>query len=106
MSLPTEMKPARISLQTQRLALRRLLAEQREIIAFQLTPHYRLQQSNSAMGLTYPRSLTMRLLSQNPAPALKLIVGVATWLLGARVANVLREGMQFLKMVRTGATLG
>ena len=105
MSLPTEMKPARISLQKQRLALRRLLAEQREIIAFQLTPRSRLEQSNSAKGLAYPRSLTMRWLSQNPAPALKLIFGIATWLLGARVAGAVHDGMQFIKMLRTGATL-
>ena len=105
MSITMDIKPIQKSLQEQRLELRRMLAEQREIIAFQLTPRYRLQQSNSATGLTYPRSLTMRWLSQNPAPALKLVIGIATWLLGARVAGAVREGMQFIKTLRTGATL-
>jgi hypothetical protein len=95
-------KPAIASLQGRRLELRRLLAEQREIIAFQLAPNHRLRQP---VGLAYPRSMTMRLLTQNPAPALKLIIGVATWLLGARVARAVHDGMQFLKMLRTGATL-
>ena len=105
MSLPTEVKPIQKSLQEQRLALRRMLAEQREIIAFQLTPRYRLQQSNAGTALAYPRSLTMRWLSQNPAPAVKLMLGIATWLLGARVAGAVHDGMKFIKMLRTGATL-
>lgn len=105
MSLPVTISPAPKPLQEQRLELRRMLAEQREIIAFQLTPRYRLEHSNSGTAQAYPRSLTMRWLSQNPAPALKLILGIATWLLGARVAGAVRDGMQLIKTLRTGATL-
>lgn len=93
------------SLQEQRLSLRRQLADQREIIAIRLTPGNQLQHTNTSSSLTYPRSLTMRLLTQNPAPVIKVVVGVLTWLLGKRFAGVLQEGMQFVKMVRTGATL-
>ena len=109
MSLPAEIgaeiKPVILSLLEQRLALRRQLADQREIIAFRLTPGNQLQHSSTQSGLSYPRSLTMRLLRQNPAPVVKLVVGIATWLLGKRFSGVLQEGVQFLKMVRTGATL-
>ena len=100
-----EIKPVIVTLQEQRLALRRQLADQREIIAFRLTPGNQLQQSETGRSLSYPRSLTMRLLSQNPAPVIKLAIGIATWLLGKRFSGVLQEGVQFLKMVRTGATL-
>ena len=112
MSLPAQLSPnlegktlvkPEISLQEQRLQIRRQLAEQREIIAFRLTPSNQVRLS--ASDAIYPRSLTMRLLTRNPAPVLKLAIGVATWLLGARISGVLHEGMQFLKMVRTGATL-
>ena len=109
MSLPVEIKAEPTSeprtLQEQRLGLRRQLAEQREIIAFQLTPSHQLRQSGTGRDLSYPRSLTMRLLTRNPAPVLKIAIGVATWLLGNRVSGMLQEGMQFIKMLRTGATL-
>ncbi len=106
MSLAAEIKSEPKSLLEQRLGLRRQLAEQREIIAFQLTPSYQLRQSSvSGKDLTYPRSLTMRLLTRNPAPVIKLAIGVATWLLGKRVSGMLQEGMQFIKILRTGATL-
>lgn len=93
------------SLQEQRLQLRRKIAEQREVIAFQLTPSYKLPHAESGMSVVHPRSLTMRLLRQNPAPILKLAIGAASWLFGPRASKMLNEGMQFLKMVRTGATL-
>lgn len=106
MSLPaesvTETKPVIFSLQEQRLALRRQLANQREIIA-RLIPSNQLQHSSTGGGSSYPRSLTMRLLRQNPAPVIKLAIGIATWLLGERFYGVFQEGVQFLKMVRTGA---
>ncbi len=94
-----------LSLEAQRLALRRQLAEQRELIAYRLAPNSQLRLSASGQNAAYPRSMTMRLLIRNPAPAIKLAIGVATWLLGARLSGVLHEGMQFIKMVRAGATL-
>ena len=103
----SEIKAVTPSLEDQRLALRRQLADQREVIAFRLTPGNQLQRADTdnSTSLTYPRSLTMRLLRQNPEPVIKLAVGLVTWLLGKRFSGVLQEGMQFLKMVRMGATL-
>ncbi len=104
-----------LSLLEQRLALRRQMSEQREVIALQLTPARldadrlvsgsQLRQSAFGRNSVYPRSLTMRWLTQNPAPLIKLATSAATWLLGARYSGILKDGMQFLKMVRAGATL-
>lgn len=104
MNLPEKITAPAQSLREQRLELRRRLREQREIIAFKLTPHRELGHSATGTNLVYPRSLTMRLLRHNPAPVIKLAIGAASWLFGARVSNMLQDGMQFLKMVRTGAT--
>jgi len=114
---PVEVKPSQVkaldvkaggssalpSLLEQRLALRRQLADQREIIAFRLTPGSQLRLNASAQGMSYPRSLTMRLLTKNPAPVIKLAIGVATWLIGKRLSGALHEGMRFIKMLRTEA---
>ena len=116
MSVTIESKPAvgkeniedaaaELSLEEQRLVLRRQLAEQRELIAYRLTPNSQLRLSASGQNAAFPRSMTMRLLTRNPAPVIKLAIGVATWLLGARFSGVLLEGMQFIKMIRAGATL-
>ena len=106
-----------ISLLEKRLALRRQIAEQRAVIVLRLTPaglgSGPLIQSNLVGNLlsafaprsTYPRSQTMRWLLENPATVTKLANRAATWLLGARYAGVLQDGVQFLQMVRAGATL-
>ena len=110
-----------LSLVEKRLALRRQIAEQRAVIALRLTPARLGDDSpvknNLAGNLvsnlvgafaprsTYPRSLTMRWLLQNPATVTKLTERAATWLLGARYSGVLKDSMQFVKMVRAGATL-
>ena len=111
-----------LSLVEKRLALRRQIAEQRAVIVLRLTPA-RLGSDplvqgslvgNSLVGnllgafaprSTYPRSLTMRWLLKNPATVTKLTERATTWLLGARYSGVLKDSMQFLKMVRAGATL-
>jgi hypothetical protein len=62
-----------ISLVEQRQSLRRQLQAQRQVIAQQLGPE-------SAMHGSYPRSRTMRFLTQQPALVIRLLVGVATLL--------------------------
>ncbi len=106
-----------LSLVEKRLALRRQLAEQRAVIVLRLTPaglgSEPLVQANLVGNLlgafapssTYPRSLTMRWLLKNPATITKLTNRAATWLLGERYSGVLKDSLQFLKMVRVGATL-
>ena len=106
-----------LSLVEKRLALRRQIAEQRAVIVLRLTPARLgsdpLVQDDLVGNLlgafaprsTYPRSLTMRWLLKNPATVTKLTERATTWLLGARYSGVLKDSMQFLKMVRAGATL-
>ncbi len=98
-------KPPVLSLLEQRLALRQQLEDQREIIAFRLTPGNKLRLKGPDESASYPRSLTMRLLTKNPAPVIKLAIGVATWLIGSRLSGALHEGVRFIKMLRSEATL-
>ena len=65
---------AAISLFEQRQSLRRRLQAQRQLIAQQLG-------SESGMNGSYPRSRTMRFLTQQPALTLRLLVGLATLLM-------------------------
>lgn len=58
-----------ISLLEQRQSLSRQLQAQRQVIARRLEP-------DSAMN-GYPRSRTMRFLTRQPAPLIRLILGVA-----------------------------
>ena len=60
-----------ISLVEQRESLCRRLQAQRQVIARQLGPE-------SAMNGNYPRSRTMRFLTQQPAPIIRLLVSLAT----------------------------
>jgi hypothetical protein len=57
----------------QRQNLRRRLQAQRQVIAQQLG-------QESAMNGSYPRSRTVRFLTQQPAPIIRLLVGLATLL--------------------------
>jgi hypothetical protein len=57
----------------QRLSLRRRLQAQRRVIAQQLG-------QQSGMNGSYPRSRTMRFLTQQPALSIRLLVGLATLL--------------------------
>jgi len=59
------------SLVERRQSLRRRLQTQREVIALQLGPE-------SGMKGSYPRSRTMRFLTQRPALIIRLLVGLAT----------------------------
>jgi len=61
------------SLVEQRQSLRRRLQAQRQVIAQQLA-------QESGMNAGYPRSRTMRFLTQRPALVIRLLVGVATLL--------------------------
>lgn len=65
--------PTAISLTEQRQSLCRQLQAQRRVIAERLGPE-------SAMNGSYPRSRTMRFLTQQPALIIRLLVGVATLL--------------------------
>ena len=60
-----------ISLLEQRQSLRLQLQAQRQLIARQLGP-------DSAVSRSYPRSRTMRFLTQRPALILRVLVGLAT----------------------------
>jgi hypothetical protein len=57
----------------QRLSLRRRLQAQRQVIAQQLG-------QESGMNGSYPRSRTMRFMTQQPALIIRLLVGLATLL--------------------------
>jgi hypothetical protein len=59
-----------IPLVEQRLSLRRRLQAQRQVIAQQLG-------QESGMNGNYPRSRTMRFLTQQPALIIRLLVGLA-----------------------------
>jgi hypothetical protein len=61
------------SLVEQRQGLRRQLQAQRQVIAQQLG-------QESGMNAGYPRSRTMRFLTQRPALIIRLLVGLATLL--------------------------
>jgi hypothetical protein len=65
--------PTAISLIEQRRSLCRRLQAQRRVIAERLGPQ-------SPMNGSYPRSRTMRFLTQQPALIIRLLVGLATLL--------------------------
>lgn len=58
----------------QRQSLRRRLQAQRQVIALRLGPEY-------GMHGSYPRSRTLRFLTQQPALTIRLLVGLATVLM-------------------------
>lgn len=62
-----------LSLIEQRQSLRERLQAQRQVIAEQLGPE-------SAMPGSYPRSRTMRFLTQQPALIIRLLIGLASLL--------------------------
>jgi hypothetical protein len=87
------------SLEQQRLAVRQQLAQQREVIASRLSPGAELLPALARPS--FPRSLTMRLLMHNPAPALKLVLGLTTLVIGARASSAIRAGVQVFNLVRS-----
>jgi hypothetical protein len=61
------------SLAEKRRSLLRRLQAQRQVIALQLGP-------GSGMNSSYPRSRTMRFLTERPALIIRLLIGLATLL--------------------------
>jgi len=91
----------KISLLEQRLACRALLAKQRQVIAHQIRPKLALTHQE-ASNSQYPRSATMRFLTQNPAPALGIFLRLATMVVGMRASGAINAGLQTYKMFKAG----
>ena len=79
------------SLVEQRETLQRKMQTQRGQIAQRLTP---------GDSRNYPRSMTMRFLTQQPALATKMAVGLATLVLGARYFKNVTTALTVARMVR------
>lgn len=82
------------ALTEQRETLRLHLHAQRRRIEMQLSPHN---------GHGYPRSMTMRFLTQQPALAAKFFVGLATLLMGARFLKSVTTAVTVAQLVRSAA---
>ena len=82
------------SLAAQRLALRSQLVEQRQRISHVLGP---APESNNV----FPRSMTMRLITQNPDVALKVVSQVGMLLFGSRIFRSLNNALAVSKVVRS-----
>jgi aryl-alcohol dehydrogenase-like predicted oxidoreductase len=83
----------KLTLVEQRNRLRAELHEQREIIARQLEPA-----ATTHNG--YPRSMTMRFLTQHSVLAGSLFTGATSLLLGARYIKSLTAALTMFKLVR------
>jgi hypothetical protein len=81
-----------VSLFEQRQTLRLRLQEQRQLIAYRLGP------APATSG--YPRSITMRLLTQRPDVAVKLLSGLAKLLVGTRFFKVATTALAVASIVR------
>lgn len=86
-----------LSFDQQRQALRRQMLAQRQLINYQLGPPAR------AINSGYPRSATMRFLTQRPALVSKLLAEAAALLLGARFLKSMSGAISFAKFVRSTA---
>lgn len=75
--------------------LRRLLQRQRLLIAQQLGPTPRTANSG------YPRSMTMRFLIRRSDLVARLLVELATLLIGARFMKSINAAMNFSRIART-----
>lgn len=79
------------------------LVEQRETLQRQM----QAQRSRIAQRLTaggpraYPRSITLRFLTQQPALATQLLVGLATLVLGARFFKTVTTALTVARLVRS-----
>ncbi len=82
------------SLAAQRLALRSQLVEQRQRISNVLGP---APEANNE----FPRSITMRLITQNPDVALKVVSQVGMLLFGSRIFRSLNNALAVSKVVRS-----
>lgn len=83
-----------VPLVEQRQALRRRLQAQRQQIAHLLAPA-------PGIGSAYPRSMTMRLLSQRPLLAAGLLAELAILLIGPRHFRSLSMALALVRVVRS-----
>jgi hypothetical protein len=84
------------SLIEQSQALRQQLRVQRKLIKQQLNPV-------SSMNNSYPRSMTMRFITQRPALVAGVVTEVATLLLGARLLKSVVAALSVARIVRSSA---
>lgn len=89
--------PTSLARQEQRQALRRRLFLQRLRIGHLLTPQV-------AADNQFPRSMTMRLLTQRPAVAMRLASQAALILFGPRFLSTLSGALLLAKLLRSTAT--
>ncbi len=82
------------SLLEQRRKLRDRLVVQRKVIAQQLDP-------TSGVDGVYPRSMTMRFLTQHSTLAGSVFAGAATLLVGARYFKSMATTLTMFKVVRS-----
>jgi hypothetical protein len=87
------MSAVKLTLVEQRTLLRQELHEQRKIIARQLEP---ADETHSG----YPRSMTMRFLTQHSLLAGSLFTGAASLLVGARYFKSITAALTMFKIVR------
>lgn len=85
------------SLAAQRESLREQLHTQRRLIAQHITP------ATTASRSRYPRSRTMRLLTQRPALMGRLLAGLGTLLVGARFVGSVTAALALVKMLRAAS---
>ena len=82
----------------QRQILRRRLQAQRSVIAHQLV-------AGVAVDNSYPRSMTMRFLTQRPALAGRLLTGAATLLVGRRLLRTLTVALAVAGIARAASAI-
>ena len=80
----------------QRLILRQQLLAQRQVIA------EKMGQPSSPKD-SYPRSMTMRFLTERPALTVNLLTGLATLLVGRRLFKTISAALVVAKMVQSVA---
>ena len=80
----------------QRLILRQQLLAQRQVIAEKMG-----QASSPKNG--YPRSMTMRFLTERPALIVNLLTGLATLLVGRRLIKTISAALIVAKIVQSVA---
>ena len=86
------------NLAAQRLALRRQMAQQRLRISLLAAPETAI---NKEAHKPLPRSITMRLITQHPTGAVKVVSQIALLLFGTRTVRSLNSLMILSKLVRS-----
>lgn len=88
--------PTHASLDEQRQILRGELALQRQEITHQLLPHPEIKGG-------FPRSVTMRLITQEPVLAAQLLTAVTVFIVGPRFSKAFAAAFTFSKIARSAA---